>query len=392
MAEEAGSEGAEEKEAKGGLGMAADQAREKKLEELQEEYSHTKYNKATNKHLGLLRAKMKKIRTEIEQGKKKGAGFGFSVKKSGNATVVLVGFPNAGKSSLLKALTGVESKVADYAFTTVEVIPGMLAQNGAQIQLLDLPGLIEGAHIGKGGGREIVSVVRIADLILFVVDVNAPHQLYGLLDELHALNIRINKSLPNIRIEKDVTGGIAIEKGRYSVPDKASILECMNVFGIYNGKIIFYQNATEDDIIEVLAGNCAYIGGLVALNKIDTVNESHAGRIRKEIEQKTGMRVVQISASKGIAIDQLKEVVFGRLSLLRIYLKPKDGQPDFLNPMILRKGGSIIDVARKINSKLVKDVRFAYVTGESAKFTNQKVGVEHKLADKDIVTLIYDKG
>ncbi|MDE1860589.1 MAG: 50S ribosome-binding GTPase [Candidatus Micrarchaeota archaeon] len=371
--------------------MAKEDSRVKKLEELQEEYSKTKYNKATNKHLGLLRAKMAGIRKAIEESRKKGGGFGFSVKKSGNATVALVGFPNAGKSSLLRLLTGVDTKVADYAFTTVEVIPGMLEYNGANIQFLDLPGLIQGAHVGKGGGREIVSVIRVSDLILFVVDVNAIDNLYKLLDELYALNVRVNKRVPKIRIEKAVTGGILIEKGLHKVPDKESIIECMNGFGIYNGTIIFHQDATVEDIIEIVAGNCVYIKGLTALNKIDTVSNAAAERSARDVEARTQIPVVKISAAAGTNIDALKEEVFTKLDLLRIYLKPRDGEADMQKPMVLNGNGTVMDVARKINSKTAKNVKFAHVTGRSAKFSNQRVGIEHRLADKDIVTLIYDK-
>ena len=156
---------------------------QRKIDELKAQYSKTKYNKATNKYLGMLRAKIASIKKEMEsQGRR--AGTGYSVRKSGNATVCLVGFPNAGKSSLLRVLTGVQSRVADYAFTTLDVIPGMLEYSGAKIQVLDLPGLIQGAHIGKGGSLKIISVIRIADLILFVVDVNNHQQLYTLMDEL----------------------------------------------------------------------------------------------------------------------------------------------------------------------------------------------------------------
>ena len=129
--------------------MVVDKASgQKKIEELQEQYSKTKYNKATNKYLGILRAKIGDIRKAMASQSRR-VGTGYSVRKSGNATIVLVGFPNAGKSSLLHALTGVQSKVADYEFTTLEVIPGMLEYSGAKLQILDLPGLIQGAHIGR---------------------------------------------------------------------------------------------------------------------------------------------------------------------------------------------------------------------------------------------------
>ncbi|MDE1767965.1 MAG: 50S ribosome-binding GTPase [Candidatus Micrarchaeota archaeon] len=369
--------------------MVDKSAAQKKIDELQEQYSKTKYNKATNKYLGELRAKIAKIKHAIESTSRK-AGTGYSVRKTGNATVVFVGFPNAGKSSLLKALTGVDSKVADYAFTTLDVIPGMLEYNGAKIQMLDLPGLIQGAHIGKGGSMKIISVVRIADLILFVVDINTYGNLYQLIDELNMLNIRVNRRKPKMRLEITKSGGVNVEANGHLVPKKDVVAGVLNEFKIFNGEVIFYENVTEDMLIDFVADNCVYMRGVVALNKIDTVGATVVDAITKEIEAKTGMTVMPISAKMFSNIPELKKDVFESLDLIRVYLKPKEGNPDMEKPLVLDKNSTVIDVVKKINTKLVKDARFAYVTGPSSKFANQRVGVEHIVKDGDIVTIIFD--
>ncbi len=367
-----------------------DQALQNKLDELQEQYSKTKYNKATNKYLGLLRAKMAKIKKDMA-AKKGTGGVGFSVKKTGDATVVLVGFPNAGKSSLLKVMTNVESKVAGYAFTTVEVIPGMLQYNGAKIQILDLPGLISGAHEGKGEGTKIASVIRTSDLLLFLVDVNRTDQLYALIEELNLLGIRPNRHRPEIRIEEKKTGGITVAANKHRIPEKSLIVGIMNEFSIFNADIYFYEDATADDIVDLLAGNVAYIGGMVALNKIDTSEERAVQKTVAEIGARTGMPVVPISAMRDTNIGDLKETLFKKLNLIRIYLKPKDGPPDMSKPLVLKSGSSVMDVAKAVHSKTAKNLRYGYVEGRSVKFKNQKMGPEHKVMDEDVVTLIYAK-
>lgn len=363
---------------------------EGKLKELTDEYAKTKHNKATNKHLGILRAKIATIRKDLESHSRR-AGTGYSVRKSGNATVVLVGFPNAGKSSLLNALTGVASKVADYAFTTLDVIPGMLEYQGSKIQILDLPGLIQGAHIGKGGSLKIISVIRIADLILFVVDVNNHTQLYQLIDELNMLNIRVNRRRPKIRIERLEVGGMIIESNGHSIPSRDVILSILNEFKIFNGQIVFYENTTEDMLIDFVADRCVYVRGVVALNKIDTVSPKKVDSIGKEISMKTdGMKVIPISAKMADNMGSLKKMVFEGLGLIRVYLKPKDGEPDFNAPMVLNAGATVETVVRKINSKLLRSVRYAHITGPSAKFANQRAGLEHPMRDGDIITIIWD--
>lgn len=139
--------------------------------ETEKELRKIPHHKATDHYIGRLRAKLSKLYERLETSGKKSGGGGYAVKKQGDATVVLVGPPSVGKSTLLNALTNAKSKTAEYPFTTVAVVPGMLEYKNAYIQLLDVPGLIEKAEEGKGRGREVLSVVRTADLVLIVVDV-----------------------------------------------------------------------------------------------------------------------------------------------------------------------------------------------------------------------------
>ncbi|MDE1845801.1 MAG: 50S ribosome-binding GTPase [Candidatus Micrarchaeota archaeon] len=366
--------------------MADKEVLQKKLDELQKEYAKTKHNKATNTHLGILRAKISNTKKKMTERKKK-KGKGFSVKKTGDATVALVGFPNAGKSSLQKILTNVDSKVADYAFTTLDAIPGILRYNGATIQIFDLPGLIEGAHIGKGGGAMIASAIRVSDLLLFVIDSANPQNLYTLLKELRDLGIHAGRKRPDVSMEKLNSGGIRIENQGYKIPDKESIIKIINEFGIFNCTIHFRNDSTEDDIIDFLAGTDLYIDAIVAINKID-VNENYMN-VKAEIEAKTKLKVIPISALRNLNMDELRKGIFAALKISRIYLKPKDGNPDYENPIIMPNDSTIVDVAKKLHSDLVKSLKYGYVSGRSVKFRNQKVGKEHILADEDILTMVY---
>ncbi|MFQ5406265.1 MAG: GTPase, partial [Candidatus Micrarchaeia archaeon] len=157
-----------------------------KIAELEAEYAKTQKNKATEVHLGILKAKIAKLKQQIEASSKKSGGpkKGFDVKKSGDASVVLIGLPSVGKSTLLGALTGAKSKVGAYAFTTLTCIPGVLTYKGAKIQVLDLPGIITGAKKGVGRGKEILAVARNADLVLLILDVFQPSHEDVLVTEL----------------------------------------------------------------------------------------------------------------------------------------------------------------------------------------------------------------
>ena len=122
--------------------------------------------------MGMLKAKLAKFRAMLLEPTTKGGkpGEGFDVMKSGDARVALIGFPSVGKSTLLNTVTDTHSESAAYEFTTLTAIPGKIQYEGATIQLLDLPGIIEGAAQGKGRGRQVVAVAKTADLILIMLD------------------------------------------------------------------------------------------------------------------------------------------------------------------------------------------------------------------------------
>ena len=110
-----------------------------------------------------------------------------------------MGFPSVGKSTFLSKVTKTRSEVASYAFTTLTAIPGVLEYGGAEIQLLDLPGIIEGAAEGKGRGRQVISAAKTSDLILMVLDATKKAEQRALLEaELEAVGIRLNREPPYV--------------------------------------------------------------------------------------------------------------------------------------------------------------------------------------------------
>src|ERR671925_1299366 len=169
-----------------------------KIKEIQDQIHRTQINKATEFHIGLLKAKIARLKREMQENvhgrtvHTGGENAGFDVRKTGDATVVLIGLPSVGKSTLLNALTNAKSRVASYQFTTLTAVPGMMEYSGSRIQILDMPGIIEGAASGKGLGKRVLSVARTADLVLIVLDVFHPH--FSLLKkELSEIGIKIDQ-------------------------------------------------------------------------------------------------------------------------------------------------------------------------------------------------------
>jgi len=98
----------------------------------------------------------------------------LQVRREGAAQIALVGPPNAGKSSLLQALSDIQIRTGDYAFTTLRPVPALTRIGGVLVQLVEIPGLIEGAHADRGGGRALLGVLRNADAIVFCHAANEP--------------------------------------------------------------------------------------------------------------------------------------------------------------------------------------------------------------------------
>src|SRR5919199_2277232 len=109
----------------------------------------------------------------------------IAVRREGAAQVALVGAPNSGKSSLLQALSHIQIKTGDYAFTTLRPVPALTQIRGILIQLVEIPGLIEGASEDRGGGRALLGVLRGADAIVYCADAgNSPDGLAAIRQEL----------------------------------------------------------------------------------------------------------------------------------------------------------------------------------------------------------------
>jgi small GTP-binding protein len=360
---------------------------DEQIKELEEEIANTKYNKATQGHIGKLKAKIARLMNEQEKRRsaKGGGGKGYSVKKAGNATVALVGFPSVGKSTLLNQLTGAKSATASYHFTTLDVIPGVLEYNHAKIQILDMPGLIKGASKGKGKGKEVIAAARSADVILFVADVFNP-DLTILRNELWDAAIRINQKAPDVVITSYEYGGISIKPTvKLTKIDEQLAADMVSAYGHVNATVVIREDIDEDQLLDVLAGNRVYIDAIVAVNKIDLADAEKRENVYKKIPD---MRKVPVSGVTGEGIEDLKKALFETINMIRVYLKPQGQEADMEIPLVVKNGSSIGDVCENIHRTFRPNFRYAMVWGKSAKFPGQTVGIDHIVQDEDVVTII----
>ena len=360
----------------------------KQIKELQEELRKTKYNKATQGHIGIVKAKIAQLKQKQESRVSKKTGrseHGYSVRKSGDGTVLLLGFPSAGKSTLLNKLTDAKSEVGAYAFTTLSVVPGVMEYKQAKIQILDVPGIVSGAASGKGRGREVLTVIQNADLVLIAVDVNHPEHYPAILREVWEANIRLNKKKPEVYITKRGFGGINIGK---TVPidlDNETIKRVLRQFKIVNADVLIRSPIDLDDFIDCIEGNKKYVPALTCITKSDLANAKQISKVKKELNAD-----IIISAEQGLNIKTLRELIFKKLDFIRVYMKEPRKEADMKEPMIIFKGASIKNVCDKTHKDFAKQFRFARVWGKSAKHPGQRLMLKHVLKDKDILELHLD--
>ncbi len=223
---------------------------------------------------------------------------------------------------------------------------------GARIQVLDLPGIIEGAAEGKGRGRQVISTARTCNLILIVLDSAKPLTHKKIIEqELFSFGIRINQVPPNVKIVKKESGGIGYQemvpqtKGMNSEVCRMVLKE----FKVSCAEVILREDITVDQFIDVIEGNRAYIPVLYVFNKIDALTI-------EELDILDQMpNYVPISSQHQWNLEELMEEIWDRCNMLRIYTKPKGQIPDYDEPVILHseRNPTVEEFCNRIHRTLI---------------------------------------
>ncbi|KAJ9465896.1 GTP-binding protein 128up [Diplonema papillatum] len=360
-----------------------------KIADIEAEMNRTQKNKATSAHLGVLKARLAKLKNELLESTSKGKGpkqEGFEVQKTGDARIGFIGFPSVGKSTLLNKLTNSFSEVAAYEFTTLTCVPGVVKYKGAKFQMLDLPGIIEGAKDGKGRGRQIIAVARTCSCLLIVLDVAKPltHKLI-IERELDGFGIRLNKAPPNIVIKKKEKGGLNLQSTvKLNKITHEEIGSVMKEYKLLNADVCFYGDYDIDDLVDAIENKCVYIPCVYVMNKIDQISVEELDIVDRIPHN------CPVSAHHNWNLDGLLECIWEHLGLVRAYTKPRGQIPDYNDPVIMKSepNPTIKTFCDKLHRQMMKEFKYAWVWGTSVKHNPQKVGKDHLLDDEDIIQVV----
>ncbi|MGC9779681.1 MAG: 50S ribosome-binding GTPase [Candidatus Heimdallarchaeota archaeon] len=365
-----------------------------KIVKLEKFISLVPKHKATEKMVARLRSRLVKHKSELEDKKRRqkslSKGPVWVIPKEGDAQVSLVGVANSGKSQLLKILTGSNTKVGDYPYTTEKPEPGVLDCDGAIIQLIDLPSIFLNIRNESKNGAMLFSQIRAADLIIFLIDLseNPVEQMNLLIEELYSGSIRVNKEKPPIELRKTGSGG-AILIGEDKIDaSREEIIEILHDQSLYNFSLKIIKEMTLTDLVEALDYSIAYSKGIIVANKGDQQgSKENFEKLKSAYGQQ--FLILPVSATKHDGLDELKEKLFDHLGLVRIKSKEPNGgiAP---KPIVLKKGATVSDVAKIIHSRFYDNFKLAKIYGPSAKFDGQTVGLNHELKDGDIVEIFAD--
>jgi ribosome-interacting GTPase 1 len=288
-------------------------------------------HKGTERLRGQLKSRMAKLKEELQKRPAVAkAEQAYNIKREGAAQVVLLGLPNSGKSTLLSQITHASSEVADYPFTTQKPIPGMMKFENVQIQLVDTPP-VQSDHIEPG----FPNLIRNADGLLLLVDLTEDpiFQMEVLLRELNEMKIKM------------------AAKGQPLSPDVGWVS----------------------------------LRALLVGNKCEAKNAMEAyGRLENRFRY--AFPILPVSARGGMNLDELRKEIYQILNILRVYTKTPGKEPDRTEPVILKKGSTVEDVALSVHKDFVAKLRYAKVWG-SGKFDGQMVKRDYLVNEGDVIEL-----
>lgn len=287
-------------------------------------------HKGTDKMQADLKRKISRLKSEV-QSQKKTAKSSVKIPRQGAGRAIIIGSPNSGKSQLLASLTRATPQVADYPFTTLQPLPGMMAWEDISVQLIDTPPITNDMF-----DATTQALIRGADVVVLLLDLGTDdggQQFMEVVNQFRDAKTRL---------------------GRESCFDKTDI-------GVTYTQTIFCPNKID-------------------LAEADDRFEFFAEFIEADFE------TVKISAADGTGLDALAQKIHDALEIVRVYTKTPNQEVTLEKPFTLRQGQTVSELAELVHKDLAKNFKYGRVWG-NAVHDGTIVKGDYVLHDKDIVEL-----
>lgn len=365
-----------------------------KIKELEDFIGKCPKHKGTEKLLANAKTKLSKLKAQLETEKraKKGTGERWIVPKEDDGQIVLLGVPNSGRSALLNAMCGTKALVANYPFSTIKPEVGTLDVNGARLQIVDLPGLVEGSSRGVSSGLRILASVRNTDGVIVVIDLSEdPIEQFDLISaELEAANLRLNAPKSGVTLERTGSGGKQIFRGDLFEEGMNGALQILEARKFVNVIVRFEKQVSIEEFLDCLDSRIVRKKCIIVCTKGDS--QSSKPKFQEfvsylEETYPSRFTVYPTSVTTKDGIDELGEPIFQLLDSIRVYTQSEDGRVAEKPIVISKEKNTVKDVIMIVNKKWLNSFRFARVWGQSVKYGGEKVGLNYLLHDNDRVQI-----
>jgi len=364
-----------------------------KLQRMQEFLSLVPQHKGTLKLRGGIKKKMAILRKEMEERKTKRAtrgGSKFFIEKEGAAQVALLGVTKAGKSCLLTAVTNANVLVSTAPYATREPVPSIMNFKDIQFQIIEAPALMEGSADGRAWGLQTLAVARNADGLILMVDLagNPIAQLELILGELEKARVLVSKPKGRVDIDRRYAGASLriILVGKLIDCTMRQVEALLKSYRITDAFVKIYGEVTLDDVEDAIFESTIHRPAVIVANKLDLPSaEANLRLLKTYVGGK--IPIIAVSCEKRLGLEKLGGALFETLGVMRVYTKEPGHREVSKNPFTLKKGATLLDLAKSIHTDFARDFAFAKVWSKRLAFSPQKVGLGFVLADGDVVEI-----
>jgi ribosome-interacting GTPase 1 len=309
---------------------------EEKLSLLEEMLAVIPKHKGTEKMQAQLKTKISRLKSSFQE-KTATVRHTHRIKKSGAGQVVIIGPTNTGKSMLVKALTNANPQVSDYPFTTLTAYPAMMKYENIQVQLVDTPPITP-----EYMEPWYPDIIKTADGVLILMDPSAVD------------------------------------------PDPVDAFQCL-LERLKQKKIEFIKDDQDPSLIFTAEVGWSLKKTLIIANKSDLPNAGENLEILRELVE-LDIDWVPISALTGEGLENLEKRIFLMLGIIRVHSKIPGKKVEFDSPFTLKKGSTVMDMARAVHQDFAHNLKFARIWNKN-KYDGQRVNRDWVLEDEDIIEL-----